>query len=103
LSWTIVGLSEKGKVSPMTTTQKTTRGKIRVFLDRFFQAEIKDDQDFFALGLVNSLFAMQLVLFVEKEFSIAVNDDDLDIDNFRTINAIARLIENKLGIQEPGL
>lgn len=87
----------------MTTTQKTTRGKIRVFLDRFFQAEIKDDQDFFALGLVNSLFAMQLVLFVEKEFSIAVNDDDLDIDNFRTINAIARLIENKLGIQEPGL
>lgn len=75
----------------------TTKNKLRTFLGRFFQnLVIEDDQDFFAQGLVNSLFAMQLVVFVEKEFGITVSDEDLDIDNFRTINAIASLIERKV-------
>jgi acyl carrier protein len=68
----------------------------QAFLARFFQNQtIQDDEDIFALGFVNSLFAMQLVLFVEREFGIAVENEDLDIDNFRSINAIVRLVERK--------
>lgn len=71
--------------------------KIRSFLMKFFEnIELADDQDIFALGFVNSLFAMQLVLFVEKEFELKVDDEDLDIDNFRTLNAIAALVERKI-------
>ena len=40
---------------------------------------------------------MQLVAFVEKEFGVAVGDEDLDLDNFRTINAIAALVARKRG------
>ncbi|HET8841516.1 MAG TPA: phosphopantetheine-binding protein [Ktedonobacteraceae bacterium] len=70
--------------------------KTRNFLTKFFQnIEITDDQDIFALGFVNSLFAMQLVLFVEKEFDMKIEDEDLDIDNFRSLNAIAELVERK--------
>jgi methoxymalonate biosynthesis acyl carrier protein len=70
--------------------------KIRAFLARYLQhVELEDDQDIFAMGLVNSLFAMQLVLFVEKEFGIAVSNEDLDIENFRSINAISQLIKRK--------
>ncbi len=77
-----------------TTTIQT---KIRGFLATFFQnIELADDQDIFALGFVNSLFAMQLVLFVEKEFDLKIEDEDLDIDNFRSLNAIAALVERKL-------
>ena len=36
---------------------------------------------------------MQLVLFVEQEFDFEVSSDDLDIANFRTVNAIAALVE----------
>jgi acyl carrier protein len=53
------------------------------------------DADIFASGLVNSLFAMQLVLFVENEFAIKIDNEDLTIDNFRTINALAELIDRK--------
>lgn len=71
--------------------------QFRAFLARFFQnVELQDDQDIFALGFVNSLFAMQLVMFVEKEFGITVENEDLDIDNFRSINALARLVERKV-------
>jgi methoxymalonate biosynthesis acyl carrier protein len=70
--------------------------KIKEFLSRFFRShDLKDDEDIFALGFVNSLLAMQLVAFVEKEFGISVNDEDLDLDNFRSINSIAKLIEKK--------
>ena len=73
-----------------------TKAEIRQFLRKHFKDyNLRDDEDIFSLGFVNSLFAMQLVLFVEQTFHITVEDDDLDIDNFRTINALASLIQRK--------
>ena len=71
--------------------------KIRSFLSRFFRKhEVGDDEDIFALGFVNSLFAMQLVMFLEKEFGIRVDNADLDLNNFRTIDSIAGFVHSKL-------
>jgi acyl carrier protein len=57
--------------------------------------DIPDDQDIFASGLVNSLFAMQLILFIEQEFQVKVEDEDLDINNFNTIAAMVGFIGRK--------
>lgn len=76
---------------------ETTEGKVRAFLARHFSYELQPDENIFALGFVNSLFAMQLVLFVEREFGINVENDDLSIDNFKTVNAIVALVDRKLG------
>ena len=74
-----------------------SREKIRAFLSRFFrQRELGPEEDIFALGFVNSLLAMQLVQFVEKEFAIRVENEDLDLDNFRTVDAIDGLVGQKL-------
>ena len=74
------------------------RLQIKEFLSRYFKShDLQPDEDIFALGFVNSLLAMQLVAFVEKEFGIAVEDQDLDLDNFRSVDAIARLVERKGG------
>jgi acyl carrier protein len=75
-----------------------TQTKIKEFLSRFFKNhDLQPGEDIFALGFVNSLLAMQLVAFVEKEFGIAVGDEDLDLDNFRSIDAIAGLVARKRG------
>jgi methoxymalonate biosynthesis acyl carrier protein len=75
-----------------------TESKIKQFLSRFFKShDLKPEEDIFALGFVNSLLAMQLVAFVEKEFAIKVEDQDLDLDNFRSIGAISRLVAKKRG------
>lgn len=72
-------------------TIKTTE-----FISRFMRNhDLQPDDDIFALGFVNSLFAMQLVLFVEREFGISVEDEDLDLDNFRSVARITALIERK--------
>lgn len=48
-------------------------------------------------GLVNSLFAIELMTFIEREFSIKICMEDLDMENFQTINSIAKFILNKKG------
>ena len=69
---------------------------IRDFVGRFMrERELRDDEDIFATGYVNSMFAMQLVQFVETHFEITVESDDLDIDNFRSIDALAAFVERK--------
>jgi methoxymalonate biosynthesis acyl carrier protein len=78
------------------------KARIREFLARFHRnLDLRDDVDIFALGFVNSLMAMQLVMFVEKEFAIPIENEDLDLDNFRSVNAIADLVERKQGAQVP--
>ncbi|MBN3876731.1 MULTISPECIES: acyl carrier protein [unclassified Nostoc] len=72
------------------------QAKIKNFLAKFFgNHDLQPDEDIFALGFVNSMFAMQLVLFVEQEFQIIIENDDLELENFRTINSIVNLIERK--------
>jgi methoxymalonate biosynthesis acyl carrier protein len=72
------------------------RAIIREFLSQRVRGrELKDDEDIFALGFVNSMFAMQLVMFVEKEFQITVEDEDLDIANFNSVDAISALVARK--------
>lgn len=69
--------------------------KTRAFLGRFVRQEISDDVGLFETGLVNSMFAMQLVIFIETDFMVEVGDDDLELANFRSIKAIADFVMGK--------
>lgn len=76
---------------------------IHAFVDGFFgDMRLGDDDDMFATGYVNSMFAMQLVQFVESEFGITVESDDLELDNFRTVGSIASFVERKMGAAVAG-
>ena len=72
----------------------TPRDAIREFLGRHLRMQaVRDEDDIFATGLVSSLFAMQLVTFVEKQFRITVEPAELKLDNFRSVVAIAAFVE----------
>lgn len=45
---------------------------------------------------INSLFALQIVMFVEKEFHIKLGRKDISTENFHSINAIAALVDRQL-------
>jgi acyl carrier protein len=77
---------------------RETKIIIRDFLSNFFRKhDLKDDEEISAYGVVNSLFAMQLAMFLEREFNIIIDSDDLKFDKFRTISidGIERLIREK--------
>ncbi|MBD3306790.1 acyl carrier protein [candidate division KSB3 bacterium] len=74
--------------------------KIRNFIESNLvvfedEAVFSDSDNIFELGFVNSLFAMQLLNYVQNEFGIVVEDDDIDIANFSSVDNIVRLIERK--------
>ncbi|MBP2328535.1 acyl carrier protein [Kibdelosporangium banguiense] len=57
--------------------------------------EFTDEQDLFATGHVNSLFAVQIVMFVENTLGVPVVDDDLDIANFSSVARIHHYATSK--------
>lgn len=74
--------------------------KIRKFIESNLvvfedEAEFSDSDDIFQMGFVNSLFAMKLVNYIEQEFSITVDNDDLEISNFSSVDRIVKYVEDK--------
>jgi acyl carrier protein len=55
------------------------------------------DTDLFSGGYVNSLFALEIILFIEETFSIRIPDKDISESNFKTIESIALEVEKNGG------
>lgn len=70
--------------------------RVRAFVHaRTRDADLDDDTNMFEAGVVNSLFAMELVLFVEASFRLEVTTDDLDLENFKSISAVSSFVRRK--------
>jgi len=70
--------------------------RIRRFIaEHVRNRDFTDEDDLFRNGYLNSLFALELVLFIEKEYSLTIASEDLNLDNFRSVNALAGLVERK--------
>ncbi|AQW47131.1 methoxymalonate biosynthesis protein [Streptomyces hygroscopicus] len=50
------------------------------------------DMDVFGSGGLSSLFAMELVVHLERTYGIAIRGADLQMDNFRTARSMAALV-----------
>lgn len=50
------------------------------------------DRDLFDAGGLSSLFAMELVVYLEKSFDVVIMGNDLRLDNFRTVRAMTVLV-----------
>jgi acyl carrier protein len=46
-------------------------------------------------GIIDSLGIMKLVDFIEKEFRVKIQDEDLVPENFETVDEIAKLLASK--------
>lgn len=55
---------------------------------------IKDDTPLFE-GIIDSIGLIDLVGFLESRFGIQIGDEDFSNDNFRTIEAINRLVSQR--------
>ena len=54
------------------------------------------DDNLLTSGLVDSLGAMLLISFVEQHFGIQVPPEDVTIEHFRSIRAIAEYVETRV-------
>ena len=76
-------------------TKQDIKTKIKKFISRHTKEEISDDYNFFTAGLIGSLAAVEMISFIEHEFKVTVGNDDLDLANFNSLNAIAEFVTRK--------
>ncbi|RMD65647.1 acyl carrier protein [Candidatus Parcubacteria bacterium] len=56
---------------------------------------VDPDEDLLTQGVIDSMGILQLVEFIEKEFGIEVNDDEIVPENFRTLNCLTGFVSKK--------
>ena len=60
------------------------------------------DTDLFESGAIDSLHLVELLFQIEQRFGIEISIDSLEIDNFRSINAIAKFVLSSNGTLSDG-
>lgn len=82
----------------MSTEEKEIKETVKRFISSSITiTDLDEDDNLFESGIVNSLFAIQLMTFIEKTFAIEVGMDDLDIENFKSLNAATAFVVRKNG------
>ena len=57
--------------------------------------DVSEDEPIIENGVLTSLQTVELVMFLEERFGIMVEDEELDEENFGSVNAIAGLVAGK--------
>jgi len=80
----------------MTTVEQKLRQIVtETFLVGQESVELAGDASFIESGLIDSTGILQLVEFVEQEFGLKVDDEDLIPENLDSINRLAAFVERK--------
>lgn len=58
--------------------------------------DVEDDTNLLEEEVVDSLGIFTLVSFIESTFNVSVEAEEVNLDNFETLNSITKLVESKL-------
>ena len=80
----------------ITTTADTLRHAIASEINpAFSEQDLGDDVQLFEMRVIDSLGIFGLVSFIEQEFQVEVLDEELVPENFGSIGAMARFVDEK--------
>ena len=74
--------------------------RLRAFLREAYQVpedDLATDQSLTESGVVDSSGILELIDFLETEFSIVVSDEEIAEDHFEDIQSIVRFVQGKRG------
>ncbi|MFE3599687.1 acyl carrier protein [Streptomyces sp. NPDC059096] len=71
----------------------TVQTDLLQFLTKHTGRAWETDADVFGNGGLSSIFAMELVVHLERTYGIAIRGADLRMDNFRTVRRMGTLVE----------
>ena len=78
----------------------TTVDPIRAFIFENFlfdadESALKNDDSFLEQGIIDSTGVLELVEWLEDEFDIQINDEELIPENLDSVNLLATFIQRK--------
>jgi methoxymalonate biosynthesis acyl carrier protein len=85
-------VTSEGAVSSAEPTEETLEKELVDHLEARTKATVTPDRDLFTSGLVSSLFAMELIVHLEKTYGVSITGADLRVENFRSVQAMTDLV-----------
>jgi methoxymalonate biosynthesis acyl carrier protein len=84
----------------MTEATTDVKGEMRSFLEENFlymhpNVELTDDDNFLALGVIDSLGFVELVEEVQSRYGLQIEDVEITEENFGSIDTIAKFVAAK--------
>ena len=77
-----------------------TKEKIKTFIIENFlfgsEDGLKDETSFLEEGIIDSTGILELVTFLEEEFPITIEDEELVPENLDSINNVTAFLERKI-------
>ncbi len=81
--------------------KKEMQKKVLVLFEKELDLEITSvDTDLIETGYLDSLRLVQLLAAMEEEFGITVSTEDLEIENFQTVDRIAEFLERNIAVKQ---
>jgi acyl carrier protein len=81
-------------------TNSNAASRIRDFVLQTFplarKRNVAGSTDLLETGVIDSMGVLDLVGFLQQEFAITVEDDDLTPENFRSIDCMAEFLQRRL-------
>ncbi|MDH5325885.1 MAG: acyl carrier protein [Gammaproteobacteria bacterium] len=79
----------------MSTEQKIRDYVLDNYLFTDDQNALKNDESFLDKGIIDSTGIMEVILFLEEEFGIEVEDEEMVPENLDSVNNIVKYIQSK--------
>lgn len=84
----------------MSQADGSVRREVRAYIEENFlylhpDVELRDEDDFLAKGILDSLGFVELVEEVQARYGLSVDDVEITEENFGSIEAIGRYVESK--------
>jgi acyl carrier protein len=87
----------------MTSTVETYRDRVSRLIQSVLHGEVPaDDTDLIDAGLIDSLALVTIIAEIESTFRIELPLDDLDVDQFRSVQRIAEYLAHIAPPPAPG-
>jgi methoxymalonate biosynthesis acyl carrier protein len=81
--------------TPDMSDRMAITDRVRAFVEERIGRPVAGDEKYFETGSVSSMFGLQIISYIEQEFGLAVDDDDLVLENFDCIENLAAFVGRK--------
>jgi acyl carrier protein len=85
-------------VTSNDVVERTRRYVLEQFLYARTDVRLSEDELLFEGGIVDSMGVVELVQFLEDEYAVLIDDDEVTEQNFRSLRAIADYVCSKRAI-----
>jgi acyl carrier protein len=84
------------KIVAMNAREKIRSFVVKSFLKGDKSRKLLDDTSFIDEGIIDSIGVLELLAFLEEDFKIKVEDEEIMPDNFDSVDKLVTFVESKL-------